>query len=80
MLVALGLFTILGRHTAIGATVPMQLVMGVSFGFVYATTFSVLAPLPPTLNAQALSFLMFVRTFSQASPSPSRPLPACLPC
>ncbi|EIN06465.1 iron permease [Punctularia strigosozonata HHB-11173 SS5] len=66
MLVALGLFTIIDRTSSVGETVPMQMIMGISFGFLYATTFSVLAPLPPTLNAQALSFLMFVRTFSQS--------------
>lgn len=35
-----------------------------------ATTFPILAPLPVELNASALSFFIFIRTFFQVSVHP----------
>ncbi|CDO76935.1 hypothetical protein BN946_scf185006.g17 [Trametes cinnabarina] len=61
-----GLLTLLKPGTPVAVTIPFQAIAAIGFGFVYATTFSVLAPLPPTHNAAALSFLLFMRTFSSA--------------
>ncbi|KAI0657015.1 iron permease [Cubamyces menziesii] len=66
MLVGVGLMTLLDADSPIAVTIPMQIVAAVGFGFVYATTFTVMAPLEPVHNASALSFLLFVRTLSSA--------------
>ncbi|KAL7277412.1 hypothetical protein ACG7TL_009274 [Trametes sanguinea] len=66
MTIGVGLLTLLKPDTPVAVTVPFQVIAAIGFGFVYATTFSVLAPLPPTQNAAALSFLLFMRTFSSA--------------
>ncbi|TFK91205.1 iron permease [Polyporus arcularius HHB13444] len=66
MLLGVGLLTILDENTSVAISIPFQIIAAVGFGFLYATTFSVLAPLDPTQNAAALSFLLFVRTLSSA--------------
>lgn len=65
MLLGIGLLCTLSSRSPIGVTVPFQMITAVGFGFVYSTTFTVLAPLDVSSNAQALSFLLFARTFSQ---------------
>ncbi|TBU22577.1 MFS general substrate transporter [Dichomitus squalens] len=64
MLLGMGLLTLLKESTPVAVTIPMQIIVAVGFGFLYATTFSVLAPLDPVNNSAALSLLLFVRTFS----------------
>ncbi|KAL1946355.1 hypothetical protein VTO73DRAFT_15482 [Trametes versicolor] len=66
MLVGVGLFTLIDADTPIAVTVPMQIIASIGFGFLWATNFTVMAPLDPVHNASALSFLLFVRTFSSA--------------
>lgn len=67
MLIGIGLLTLLKLNTPFGVSVPFQIIASVGFGFLYSTTFSVLAPLDVSANAQALAFLLFARTFSQVS-------------
>ncbi|KAJ8464053.1 hypothetical protein ONZ51_g9846 [Trametes cubensis] len=66
MLVGMGLMTLLDADSPIAVTIPIQIIAGVGFGLVYATIFTVMAPLEPVHNASALSFLLFVRTLSSA--------------
>lgn len=67
MLIGVGLFTLIDADTSIAVTVPMQIIASIGFGFLWATNFTVMAPLDPVHNASALSFLLFVRTFSSVS-------------
>ncbi|KAJ6586307.1 MFS general substrate transporter [Mycena vulgaris] len=66
MILGLGLFINLGVSTPLGLIVFYQLVLGAGIGFLYSTTFIVLAPLPISENASAVSLLTFMRTFPQA--------------
>ncbi|KAI8976648.1 Mfs1.1 [Trametes punicea] len=66
MTTGVGLLTLLKASSPIPLSIPFQALAAIGVGFVYSTTFSVLAPLPPTQNAAALSFLLFMRTFSSA--------------
>ncbi|KAJ7241437.1 Mfs1.1 [Mycena rebaudengoi] len=66
MMLGIGLLSTLSHRSPIAITIPFQIITAVGFGFLYATTFSVLAPLDITQNSQALSFLLFARTFSQS--------------
>ncbi|KAJ6586264.1 MFS general substrate transporter [Mycena vulgaris] len=66
MVLGLGLFINLGVLTPLGLIVLYQLVLGAGIGFLYSTTFIVLAPLPISKNASAVSLLTFMRTFPQA--------------
>ncbi|KAF9461629.1 MFS general substrate transporter [Collybia nuda] len=66
MLIGVGLMLLLNPDTPIGVSVPFQMIASVGLGFLYATTFSVLAPLDVTDNAAALAFLLFCRTFPQS--------------
>ncbi|RPD53173.1 Mfs1.1 [Lentinus tigrinus ALCF2SS1-6] len=66
MLIGVGLLELLDENTSVAISIPFQIIAAVGFGFLYATTFTVLAPLEPTQNAAALSFLLFVRTLSSA--------------
>ncbi|KAI0739191.1 Mfs1.1 [Daedaleopsis nitida] len=66
MFIGVGLLTLLDEDSPIALSIPFQVIAAVGFGFLYATTFTVLAPLDPTQNAAALSFLLFLRTFSSA--------------
>ncbi|KAL1946346.1 hypothetical protein VTO73DRAFT_15473 [Trametes versicolor] len=64
--IGVGLLTLLTEHTPVAVTIPIQVVAACGFGFLYATTFTVMAPLDPVHNAAALSFLLFVRTISSS--------------
>ncbi|KAI0332877.1 Mfs1.1 [Cubamyces sp. BRFM 1775] len=66
MITGVGLLTLMKASTPVAVSIPFQMLAAVGVGFVYSTTFSVLAPLEPTQNASALSFLLFMRTFSSA--------------
>ncbi|KAH9886044.1 iron permease [Cubamyces lactineus] len=66
MLIGVGLMTLLNADSSIAVTIPVQVIAAVGFGLVYATIFTVMAPLDPVHNASALSFLLFVRTLSSA--------------
>ena len=68
MLLGVGLLQLLDARTSVALSIPFQIIAAVGFGFLYATTFTVLAPLEPTQNAAALSFLLFVRTLSSVRP------------
>lgn len=70
MLLGVGLLTLLHEDTHVAISIPFQVIAAVGFGFLYATTFTVLAPLEPTQNAAALSFLLFVRTLSSVRTAP----------
>ncbi|CAA7266894.1 unnamed protein product [Cyclocybe aegerita] len=65
MLLGIGLLSLLKPLTPIGVSVPFQIIASIGFGFLFATTFAVLAPLDVTLNAAALAFLTFIRTLPQ---------------
>ncbi|KAJ7084976.1 major facilitator superfamily domain-containing protein [Mycena epipterygia] len=66
MILGLGLFINLRVSTSLGLIAFYQLVLGAGIGFLYSTTFIVLAPLPISENASAVSLLTFMRTFPQA--------------
>ncbi|KAJ7738146.1 MFS general substrate transporter [Mycena metata] len=66
LILGLGLFISLHRTTALGPIIVYQLIQGIGMGLLYATTFVVLAPLPVSENASAISLLTFVRTFAQS--------------
>ncbi|KAJ6629600.1 major facilitator superfamily domain-containing protein [Mycena sp. CBHHK59/15] len=66
LLLGAGLLISVQARTSIGVIVVYQLIMGVGMGFLYATTFVVLAPLDPADNAAAVALLVFLRVFSQA--------------
>ncbi|KAH9917681.1 Mfs1.1 [Epithele typhae] len=66
MFLSVGLISMINEKTPQGEIVPFQLILGVGAGLLYATTFTVLAPLEPTQNASALSFLLFVRTITSS--------------
>ena len=68
MLLGVGLLQLLDERTSVALSIPFQIIAAVGFGFLYATTFTVRAPLGPTQNAAALSFLLFVRTLSSVRP------------
>ncbi|KAF9552277.1 MFS general substrate transporter [Agrocybe pediades] len=65
-LLGVGLLVSLKHSTSIGLVVLYQLFMGVGMGFLYSTTFPVLAPLPLSDNGAAVAFITFLRQFSQA--------------
>ena len=64
MLLGVGLISMINENTSLGAVIPYEIILSVGGGLLYATTFSVLAPLEPTQNAAALSFLLFIRTIT----------------
>lgn len=45
MLIGVGLLTLLHEDTHVAISIPFQVIAAVGFGFLYATTFTVLAPL-----------------------------------
>ncbi|KAK7062196.1 iron permease [Favolaschia claudopus] len=65
MLVGIGLLMLATPSANIGVVIVAQLVAAVGVGLLYCTQFSILAPLDPRLNSQALAFLLFLRSFSQ---------------
>jgi len=66
IILGMGLWSLLQIDTSVGVSVVFQIIAAVGFGFLYITTFVVLAPLPVSANAPALALLMFARTFSQS--------------
>ncbi len=67
MLVGIGLISSITESTSRIATICYQIPAGAGIGMVFAASyFPVLAPLPTKMNAAALSFFVFIRTFAQA--------------
>ncbi|KAJ6575510.1 MFS general substrate transporter [Mycena sp. CBHHK59/15] len=66
MVLGMGLLISMKISTPFWCIAIYQLIQGLGMGLLYATTFAVLAPLPVTHNASAISLLTFCRTFSQA--------------
>lgn len=67
-IIGFGLLTTVNAETSRVISIGYQLVVGVGIGCVYSTAyFPVLARLPVEMNAQALSFYVFLRSFSQVS-------------
>ncbi|KAI9060770.1 iron permease [Trametes sanguinea] len=65
--IGMGLQSTLGADAATRNWIGFQIVAGIGFGLLFtATTFPILAPLPVEVNASALSFFIFIRTFFQA--------------
>ncbi|KAI0324265.1 iron permease [Cubamyces sp. BRFM 1775] len=63
----MGLQSTLGADAAVRNWIGFQIIPGIGFGLLFtATTFPILAPLPVELNASALAFFIFIRTFFQA--------------
>lgn len=66
LIIAGGLMTSLGPDSSRGKSIGYQVFIGLGLGILMTTAFfPVLAPLPVSLNANALAFFMFVRFFSQ---------------
>ncbi|EGO00143.1 hypothetical protein SERLA73DRAFT_72881 [Serpula lacrymans var. lacrymans S7.3] len=66
ILLGLGLLTTIDENTAQAKSIGYQVIIGIGVGIVFSGTyFPVLAPLPVTSNAYALSFFVFVRTLTQ---------------
>ncbi|KAF8997193.1 iron permease [Cyathus striatus] len=66
LLLGVGLLITINENTSIGLIILYQLISGVGMGSLYSITFSVLAPLPVTMNAPAIALLAFLRIFAQA--------------
>ncbi|KAI0750013.1 iron permease [Daedaleopsis nitida] len=67
IVVGMGLQSTLHADSASRNWIGFQIIGGIGFGMLFtATTFPILAPLPVELNASALSFFIFIRTFFQA--------------
>ncbi|KAI0365458.1 Mfs1.1 [Pilatotrama ljubarskyi] len=65
VLVGLGLLSTLTEDSSRAASIGYQIIVGTGIGILYsATYFPVLAPLPVTANALALSFFVFLRNFA----------------
>ncbi|KAL0960432.1 hypothetical protein HGRIS_005475 [Hohenbuehelia grisea] len=65
MLIGLGLLSTLRATDSTGRTVGFTILLGIGIGLEYSTTvFPVQAPLPVTLNASSLAFLLFIRSFA----------------
>lgn len=68
MLIGLGLTSTVTENTARGTSIGFQIIAGAGIGILYsASYFPVLAPLPVSSNAYALSFFIFLRTLAQVS-------------
>jgi hypothetical protein len=63
-----GLLVYLKSSTPIAIVIGIMPVIAIGMGLLFATSFSALAPLAPSANAAALSFLTFMRTFPQVKP------------
>ncbi|KAJ7183114.1 Mfs1.2 [Mycena filopes] len=67
MIVGFGLLSTVEFDTSRGKSVGYQIVVGARIGVIWSTAyFPVLAPVPVTSSAYALSFLVFCRVFPQA--------------
>lgn len=63
-----GLFCMVTEDTSRGTSIGLQVLAGAGVGIMFSTLyFPVLAPLPVTANAYAMSFLMFLRNLFQVS-------------
>lgn len=70
LIIAGGLLTSLEADTSRGKYIGYQVLIGLGLGILMTTAFfPVLAPLPVSMNANALAFFMFVRYFSQVCSS-----------
>ncbi|KIK58928.1 hypothetical protein GYMLUDRAFT_44966 [Collybiopsis luxurians FD-317 M1] len=66
IMIGMGLMSTLHADSLVATSVGFQVVVGVGLGILLTTTyFPVLAPLPVSANAQALSFFIFCRNFGQ---------------
>ncbi|KAI5118634.1 hypothetical protein M0805_000010 [Coniferiporia weirii] len=66
MLVSTALLTTVHLETIRIASICYQIIFGLGLGTLMTSTFfPILAPIPVSLNANALAFMMFVRFFSQ---------------
>lgn len=66
MMIGLGLMSTVTESTSRGKSIGYQVLVGVGIGIVYsASYFPVLAPLPVSSNAPALSLFVFLRNFAQ---------------
>ncbi|KAJ7278291.1 major facilitator superfamily domain-containing protein [Mycena rebaudengoi] len=65
ILIGFGVMSTTDLETPIPRVIGFLILLGVGMGFNYSTTvFPVQAPISPSLNAPALSFVMFARAFS----------------
>ncbi|KAL0958478.1 hypothetical protein HGRIS_000617 [Hohenbuehelia grisea] len=65
MMIGLGLLSTLDADSTKARAVGFSVLLGIGIGLEYSTTvFPVQAPLPVTLNAPSLAFLLFVRSFA----------------
>jgi len=66
LLIGTGLLSSVTENTSRATSIGFQVIVGIGVGILYsAAYFPVLAPLPVTSNALALSFFIFIRTFAQ---------------
>lgn len=66
MILGMGLTSTITETTSRATSIGFQILLGVGVGTLFtASYFPVLAALPVTSNAPALSFFVFLRTFSQ---------------
>ena len=83
MLIGFGLLSTLTEHSSRALYIGLQVPASIGVGIVWISTpFAILAPLPFSNSAHALSFFIFARTFAQVRlPSLSSPLGTALtPC
>ncbi|KAF9018551.1 MFS general substrate transporter [Hymenopellis radicata] len=66
MLIGLGFFISIKEDMHLGIVAAFEVVLGVGIGALFATMFTVLAPLQVKDNAAAMGLLTFSRQFSQA--------------
>lgn len=68
----MGLVSMIKADTSRATSIGYQIITGTGLGAIYTSVyFPVLAPLPVTANAYALSFFVFLRTLAQVRSSPS---------
>ncbi|KAJ6456450.1 major facilitator superfamily domain-containing protein [Mycena sanguinolenta] len=66
LLIGIGLLSSVTENTSRATSIGFQIIIGIGVGILYsAAYFPVLAPLPVTSNAFALSFFVFIRTLAQ---------------
>ncbi|KAJ7463436.1 major facilitator superfamily domain-containing protein [Mycena galericulata] len=66
LLIGIVLLSSITENTSRATSIGFQVIIGVGIGILYsAAYFPVLAPLPVTSNALALSFFIFIRTLAQ---------------
>ena len=66
LLIAAGLYTTLDENTSSARAVGFEVIHALGLGIIVScAVFPVLAPIPATLNPQALALFTFVRFFAQ---------------